>query len=128
MNEPPRLSAKSLQVLRLIADGLSYAQIIEREPALNYHDIFFAAEEALWVDEKLSAWLAEAQTAGLARPAANRPNWKHARKYEPWTRSEDDKLAAMHSAGKDKKEIAEELQRQTSAITHRLRGLGLIKD
>lgn len=128
MNEPPRLSAKSLRVLRLIADGKSYTRIVDSDADLNYHDIFFAAEEALWVDERLAAWLSETQTAGRARPTVGRTLRRHARKYETWSKGEDDELAAMHSSGKNKTEMAKELQRQTSAITHRLRELRLIKD
>ena len=44
-----RLSARSAQVLRGIAEGRSYEQILELYPGLTYGDIYDAAREALEV-------------------------------------------------------------------------------
>ena len=111
MNEPPRLTPKSLQVLRLIADGLSYSQIIEREPSLNYHDIFFAAEEALWLDERFEHWVEEAgPVAPQAQPggdsAMSRAKELHPRAYAPWDDREDSELKGQHQAGKPVADLA----------------------
>lgn len=38
------LSEKSVRVLRLIADGHSYSQIVDGNPDIKYRDIFDAAE------------------------------------------------------------------------------------
>ena len=128
MNTPPRLSPKSLQVLKLIAEGHSYAQIVDSHPNLNYHDIFFAAEEAVWIDERIAKSTAGAELATI-RPTGNsameRAKEKHPRAYAPWLEWEDDELRAMHSAGKTTIQIAEHFQRQKSAIQSRLRKLGL---
>jgi len=59
VNEPPRLSPKSLQVLRLIAAGHSYSQIVDSTADLNYHDICFAAEDAVWLDERIETLAVE---------------------------------------------------------------------
>jgi hypothetical protein len=44
-----RLSARSVQVLRAIAEGRSYDQILEVHPGLSLDDIYDAAREALEV-------------------------------------------------------------------------------
>ena len=124
MNEPPRLSEKSLRVLRLIADGQSYARIMESEADLNYHDIFFAAEEALWVDERLAAWLAENKAGERIRPteecAMHRAKALHPRAYQAWTEREDEELKVRHASGTPVAELARYFQRQESAIRSRL--------
>jgi uncharacterized protein (DUF433 family) len=131
MIEPPRLSPKSLQVLKLIAAGHSYSQIVDSSPGLNYHDIFFAAEEAVWIDEKISAQPALSATA----EPPNRPTEISAMEmakrtypnaYMPWSADDDAQLADMHGAGASKAEMAAHFQRQPSAIRSRLSKLGLI--
>lgn len=47
------------------------------------------------------------------------------RAYEAWTVSEDDKLRQKHDQGLMVEQLAKDLQRQPSAITSRLRKLGL---
>jgi hypothetical protein len=41
------LSEKAVKVLRLIADGHSYSQMVNGNPDIKYRDIFDVAEEAL---------------------------------------------------------------------------------
>jgi len=123
MNDaPPRLTPKSLQVLQLIAAGHSYAQIVDSHPELNYHDIFFAAEEAVWLDEKLGTDL-ETRPTGIS--AMEKAKQEHPRAYAPWTEAEDAELRSMHASGRSKTQIAEHFQRQPSAIESRLRKLGI---
>jgi len=128
MEEPPRLSAKSIKVLNLIAAGLSYSQIVEGNPDLNYHDIFFAAEEAIWLDERIGT-LAQGAEMTQARPtgasAMEKAKQNHPRAYAPWSEREDAELASLQAAGKSKAEIADHFQRQPSAIQSRLHKLGL---
>ena len=130
MEDPPRLRAKSIKVLNLIAAGHSYSQIVEGNPDLNYHDIFFAAEEAVWLDDRIGK-LAQGSEMTQARPtgtsAMEMAKQKHPRAYQPWTEREDADLAALHAAGKSKEEIAEHFQRQPSAIQSRLHKLGLLE-
>jgi uncharacterized protein (DUF433 family) len=52
--KPKTLSAQSVTVLKLIAKGRSYEQILVLQPDLTYRDIFDAAREALEVTEVLS--------------------------------------------------------------------------
>lgn len=110
-----RLSSKSRAVLTLIADGLSYAQIVDGHPDLTYLDIFGAAEEALRLDEQESSY-----NERLAKIKE-----KYPRAYEKWTEAEEDELRRMQSSGKSLIEIAVALSRQPSAIRTRLERLGL---
>ena len=130
MEEPPRLREKSIKVLNLIAAGHSYSQILEGYPELNYHDIFFAAEEAVWLDERIGK-LAQGSVMTQARPtgtiAMEMAKQKHPRAYLPWTEREDAELVTLHGAGKSKEEIAAHFQRQSSAIQSRLQKLGLLE-
>jgi len=122
MNPPP-LTAKSLQVLRLIASGLDYPQIIESHPELTYLDIFFAAEEALWQNEKRQQTEEELPPnppSPSAESAMEKARRKHARAYAPWSEKEDAELKALNAAGKSAAEIAVHFQRQPSAIRSRL--------
>ncbi len=127
MTEPPRLSPKSLQVLKLIAEGQSYSRIVDGNPELNYHDIFFAAEEAVWLDERIGTIM---QTGDPAiRPteisAMERAKQTYSKAYAPWSVNDDAKLTEMHTVGVNKTEMAGHFQRQPSAIRSRLAKLGL---
>jgi hypothetical protein len=121
-DEPLRLTPKSLLVLKLISAGHSYAQIVDSHPELNYHDIFFAAEEAVWLDEKLGN-AAETRPSGIS--AMEKAKQKHPRAYAPWTEAEDAELKTMHAAGRSAAEMAEHFQRQPSAIRSRLGKMGI---
>lgn len=127
MTEPPRLSLKSLQVLRLIAEGQSYSRIVDGNPELNYHDIFFAAEEAVWLDERLGAIMQSGNST--IRPteitAMERAKLTYPKAYAPWYANDDAELTEMYAAGVSKNEMAEHFQRQPSAIRSRLAKLGL---
>ncbi len=48
-----RSSKKSRAILKAIAEGNSFEQILSRHPTLNYHDIFRAAAQA--PDQPLAA-------------------------------------------------------------------------
>jgi hypothetical protein len=127
MSEPSRLSPKSLQILKLIADGQSYSRIVDGNPELNYHDIFFAAEEAVWLHERIGT-LSGTEESTLRPTELNsmeRAKQNHPKAYAPWTASDDAELAAMHASGASKNEMAEHFQRQPSAIRSRLTKLGL---
>lgn len=128
MTEPPRLSPKSLQVLKLIAAGESYTRIVDGNPELNYHDIFFAAEEAVWLDERIDtkSGTEESKAQPTELSAMERAKHNHPKAYAPWTSADDSELAAMHASGATKNELAVYFQRQPSAIRSRLSKLGLI--
>jgi len=109
-----RLSEKSVKVLRLIAEGHSYSQIVDGHPEVSYRDIFNAAEEALRLNETPSEY--EEHMAAIKR--------KHPRAYERWTQDEDTRLATLYAQGTPIDELAAHFQRQPSAIRSRLEKLG----
>lgn len=111
-----KLSAKSIAVLSLIADGHSYAQIVDGHPEITYKDIFAAAEEALR--------LGEAESDYQLRLAKIRT--KYPRAYEKWTFEEDKELRTLYGLGNSTSEMATHFGRQPSAITSRLSKLGLM--
>jgi hypothetical protein len=112
------LSDKAVAVLSLISEGHSYHQIVDGHPEITYKDTFDAAAEAL----ELAGYPTSAYHKRLAEIRA-----KYPRAYEPWTQGEDKKLEQLHGAGAHVREIAEQLQRQPSAIESRLKQRGLVQ-
>ena len=55
MSTSEKLSEESRTILALIAEGHSYAQIVERDAGITYRAIFAAAQEALALDDKCNA-------------------------------------------------------------------------
>lgn len=119
MAENKTHSSKSVAVLKLIADGHSYEQILAAYPTLTYLDIFGAAQEALVL-------AGEASTEHQQRLARIRA--KHPRAYEKWIEEEDQQLRQLVQAGVKVKDIAAQLQRQLGAIQSRIEKLGLADD
>lgn len=123
-----QLSSKAICVLEMIAEGHSYAQIIEHYPDLIYPDIFGAAAEALQLagpteqptpasgNERSRLW--EERLVEIRR---NSP-----RAYEKWDQTEDARLVAMFNEGLTTKQIATTLERQVSAIRSRILKLELM--
>ncbi|MBK6722679.1 MAG: hypothetical protein IPG58_05185 [Acidobacteria bacterium] len=105
-----QLSIKSRAVLSLIAEGQSYAQIVDGHSGITYLDIFHAAEEALQLNESQSDYQAR-----LARIKE-----KHPRAYEKWSPEEDAELKLMRANGIGTQKLAEHFLRQPSAISSRL--------
>jgi DNA-binding CsgD family transcriptional regulator len=121
------LRPRSREILKLIARGHSYEQILAAHPGLTYRNIFRAAREALELlgpgdvePTEPSSGTIRVQDERLLRIRA-----EHPRAYEPWTKEEDLRLGSMLAAGKTAEEIAEVLQRKRGAITSRLTKLGL---
>lgn len=125
-------------VLDLIADGLSYEQIIARFPDLSYKDIFEAsslgAKTLRAVRQTASPAAAElvcrdqiGQAIDRSRHNRQPPKYnvatirrKYPRAYERWTDEEDHQLAEEHQAGYSIRQIARAHGRQTGAIRSRL--------
>jgi hypothetical protein len=105
------LSATSTAVLKLIAEGYTYEQILSSHPALTYLHIFEAAREALDV----AGGMEHNYDRRLAEIRRVSP-----RAYQPWTVEEDAQLVALVQAGQSVDRIAEHLQRQPSAINSRI--------
>ncbi len=110
------LSDRARYVLELIALGHTYEQVLQFNQSYTYLDIFHAASEALELDagdvSDYSQRLLEIRKS-------------HPRAYEKWTSEEEERLVLSFKAGKETSEIADELQRQQSAILSRLKRLGL---
>lgn len=115
MPDGHRLSAKSVAVLNLIAEGQSYTQIVDGHPGISYLDIFAAAGEALRLDEPESDYQARLQDIRS----------RYQRAYERWTEGEDAQLRAMFTQHRTIQQMATRFQRQPSAIRARLSKLGL---
>lgn len=118
MAGPRKLSQKSAAVLRLIADGRSYAQIVDSNADITYLDIFAAAEEALGMLESPPEY--DERIAKVKQ--------SHPRAYERWTEEEDRELTGMYREGGTVAEMADHLGRQPSAIRSRLKRLNLMAD
>jgi DNA-binding CsgD family transcriptional regulator len=115
------LSVKSEKILRMIAEGHSYEQIMKAEPGVTYLDIFGAAKEALeFAGQSVEAGedMGEAEKKSIAKVRE-----KHPRAYMPWTREEEKRLVALYRDGLMPKEISERLERQPSAIRSRIERL-----
>ena len=106
-----KLSDKSIAVLKLIAEGFSYSQIVDGHPGFSYRDIFNAAEEVLRL---------------------NSPNYEHRmseikakypRAYEKWSDAEDAELRSKADSGLSAAGLAQHFKRQPSAIRSRLEKL-----
>ncbi|MEQ8845090.1 MAG: hypothetical protein RIB58_09570 [Phycisphaerales bacterium] len=102
-------------ILRLIAKGHSYAQIVDHLPGVTYQDIFAAAGEALKAMEEGGTHVGYVETVRQT----------HQRAYKPWDDEEDAELTALHEEGWTNRKIAEHLGRQPSAIASRIKKLGL---
>ena len=131
MDDLPRLSQESVRVLNLIAEGHSYAQIVDKDPTLTYVDIFVAAQEAVWLDERIATWATDSESSTCKvgpkeKSTMDRTKEQYLRAYVPWLESEEAELCSMLADGKSKSEIAVRLQRQPSAIDSRMRKLGLL--
>ena len=105
------LSTNSVTVLREIARGRTYEQILSGRSTLTYLDIFTAAREAL----ALAGKEREDYAARLARIRQ-----RHPRAYERWTADDDAQLKRAADAGTPVTKIAKQLQRQAGAIRSRL--------
>jgi hypothetical protein len=113
-----KLSKQAAAILKLIADGRSYDQILSRNPALSYHDISDAAQEVL--DACSVEHTSYQESLAEIRKA-------HPRAYKPWT-DEDADLASLIQAGHSVEVIAVRLGRQPSAIRSRIQNKGLAPD
>ena len=114
--EARTLSSRSAAILKLIAEGHSYEQVLATDSALTYLDIFAAAREALAV-------ASQAHGAYAARLEAVQEQYPRA--YAPWTSDEEEQLRQLVAAGQSVNEISARLQRQPSAIRSRLQKLRL---
>ena len=86
--------------------------------AAPYHDIFRAAAEALDIAERVKVGKTYEQRMAEIRQT-------HHRAYEKWSSEEDAKLTSRFRSGASIRELAENHERQASAIRSRLAKLNL---
>ncbi len=106
-------------MLRLIAQGRTYEQILSIHPEMSYPDIFAAAQEALEVATSSGGDYAE-EVAQARKPPP--------RAYEQWSAGEDAQLAQLVASGETVEKIAARLGRQPDAIRARMMRLNLVED
>jgi uncharacterized protein (DUF433 family) len=116
---PKKLSPCSRTVLEGVASGLSYAQIIERNPSITYPDIFAAAKEALELQDAMPSKIAS--YVDVAR--SQYPN-----AYQPWSSAADAELVEMVANGMTVEKLAVHFGRQPGAIRSRISKLLPNKD
>jgi len=121
------LRPRSRKILKLIAQGHSYEQILAAHPGLTYRNIFRAAHEALKLLGPDDETTEPTGSIRVQDERLRRIRAEHPRAYEPWTKEEDLRLGSMLAARKTVEDIAAVLQRQPGAITSRLAKLGLVK-
>jgi hypothetical protein len=108
-----RLSEKSKTVLKGIADGKTYNQIVESSHGITFHDIFAAAKEALEV-----AGVGQTTTDRLTDIRGRYPN-----AYKAWSEKDDELLKSLVHSRVSVDEIADRFERQPSAIRSRINKL-----
>ncbi len=113
------LSARSVEVLRLISEGRNYEQILSLHPKLSYLDIFAAAREAL----EVAARAGEDQTKRMSEVRETHP-----RAYEKWSTEEDMELTRLVAGGEGVEEISAHLRRHPSAVRARMMRLNLVEN
>jgi DNA-binding CsgD family transcriptional regulator len=124
----------ALDVLRMIARGHSYSQILEAYPALVMSDITRAVQACIDILEKrlpadgmVDADRSIGATADGGQPISiEQLRRRYPRAYERWEQTEQDRLVALFEKGKPFNEIADSLGRNVGAVVSRLKRIGLI--
>ncbi len=114
------LSENAITVLKSIADGYTYEQVLIKHPGLTYLDIFSAARDAL---DSMGASSYNAPVTDTPKPGSRSlDEYRKAdpRVYEKWTEEEEDALFELMTTGHTIRSAAELLQRKPSAIRGRL--------
>lgn len=121
-----------LELLRLLAQGLSTDHILELMPRTTRTAIAAAAQAGM------QAILAiETQAAAPSRRRQRERKWteqqleirrEHPRNWEPWDEVEDAVLTESFTAGTSVEDIASDHGRTLGAIQRRLAKLGLIEE
>lgn len=122
-----RLGARSVEILRLIAEGHSHDQIVGSNDQITYYDIMIAAQEALDLDDVPARYVAANVNEREPHHAwieTIRETYPHA--YEPWTPDEEDRPRRLHDGGAGVPDISRQLGRQPGGIRSRLMKLGII--
>lgn len=125
-DEPTRLSGKACMVLKCIAQGLSYEQILSKHPVLTYPDIFDAAREALGSSD-VTGGASGRKDIKSKSPGFASAREKYPRAFTAWNDDDDARIRELQSAGKSVADIAVAVQRSTLGVQARMVKLGLIR-
>jgi hypothetical protein len=116
-----RLSDKAAQILRLIAVGKNYDQILAMHPEFSYLDIFRAAEEALNLAATGEKTVQSEPTTGYeARQAEPTRAGKASRGKQAWTAEEVEHLMGLYYGGYSFTKIAAALDRTPAVVKERI--------
>lgn len=123
-----------VDLLKLIANGQSYEQILARYPVLTQVDIMAAAAFCVEMIQQLEPVSDQVVVEGkISVVVHNRKlqtleqvRQKYPRAYEAWSKEEEKKLLSMFEEGLSFIGIAEKLQRNSGAIISRLRRMNKI--
>ena len=114
-----RFRGRSREILRLVAKGHSYEQILAAIPGLTYRNIFRAAHEALRLLEVGEEESAPGETGGYPDEAPERAGQK-------WTAEEETELRRMYERHDSLSYTMRSLKRSELAVKARLVRMGLI--
>ncbi|MHC4521098.1 MAG: DUF433 domain-containing protein [Planctomycetota bacterium] len=127
---------KLTDVLKLIAQGYTYDQILAKHPALILGDImatadfsrqvleqFTTTEGQITVEHKVTLIAKGGKVANLEEIRREHPN-----AFKPWSRNEETQLIELHKRGESIAKIAEIHQRGRGAVKARLIRLGLLTE
>ncbi|KAA3631697.1 MAG: DUF433 domain-containing protein [Calditrichaeota bacterium] len=126
---------KVTDVLRMIGDGFTYGQIVDKYPKLAIADIMMSAKVA----EEIIGSMVKIRGNNLSNlqmefvfkngrfQSLEELQEKHPRAFEKWNTAEDNNLVSLYKSGKTVKEIATILQRSIGSIRARLLKFGLIE-
>ncbi len=124
-----------IEILRLISQGYSYQQILDKHSRLVMGDIFSAVrlaldiieqyvtpDGAITLDHEITIRANGGKLVNLSKLREEYP-----RAYEPWGEDEDKRLTDMFKQGTRTTEIARILERQPGAVISRLKMRGLLQ-
>lgn len=114
-------SAQAITILRHIAVGSSYEEILQLHPEITYTDIFEAAREIL----SLFGVEDTRHTSHTRQQRIWRLRRVYPRAHMPWDEAEMSRLIEMFSNGKSAAQIAAALHRHPGSIRRRLGKLRL---
>lgn len=125
------LSEKSVTILRDLASGRTYEQVLARYPAWDYQDIFASFREALGEADLSHAPAIQVVTStsrAQTRHSAERLRQvkeRYPQAYERWTADDDALLLRMVRDRVPISQISNALRRQPGGIRSRISQLGL---
>ena len=126
---------KVTDILRMLSQGYTHQQILDKYPKLSLGDVMMTASFAL---ELIEQYVTPENTISLdhtikliatSKKLVNlsRLRVEYPRAYETWKTEEDERLVELFNHGTRMSEIARIHERQPGAVKSRLQKLGLIQ-